>query len=216
MKMSIFQTKKEKKTNTRFRSDENDYLRELAESYKYIESQIEKWKIIENGFNQRFPNSKRTLKELKDHYYNCVDLNLNRSCLSLKEEEIFLKYLHQYGFRFRIIANIMKRTENSIKNYYNRILKKKFNQNEINQIKSLTSQKIENFEETKRNDIAHSDTSDDFLNQIFSRETEAGISHEEINDDENLIIFNHPEDVNCFFQKTDMSDVLNNKLESLQ
>jgi hypothetical protein len=49
--------------------------------------------------------------------------NLKRSEVTPKEGEQIKKLIQQHGNKFRKIASIMGRTENSVKNYYSKELK---------------------------------------------------------------------------------------------
>jgi hypothetical protein len=120
----------------RFTTEQNLFLSQMI-STKYSQNdELKKWKSIRDEFNLKFPDSERTGKDLKNHYNNVLNSTLKRGKF-FQEEKIKVKqFLQEYGCQYRKIAQIMRRLENSVKNYYNRHLKKTLSQNEIEKIHS--------------------------------------------------------------------------------
>jgi predicted nucleotidyltransferase len=145
----------------RITKEQDQYLLSIVEQNAQNDenkSERRKWKFISKLFHEKYPNSNFLGKQIKNHYNNTLNPNLKKSLISKDEEKILLKYLQEFGCKYRIIAKQMGRTENSIKNYFHKKLKRKLTKEEINKFSNPTqfqdfkeldySPQIFNFEET--------------------------------------------------------------------
>lgn len=137
-----------------FSPEQNNFLTYLVIQLSLIKSSKFKWKKIAEHFNLMFPNNHRAAKYLKNHYNNVLNPQLLRNPISGTEREIALRYFHQYGCQYRKIAGFMGRTENSVKNYFNKELLKTLPPEEIEYFRKITqedkNQKTEKVPQTEK------------------------------------------------------------------
>jgi hypothetical protein len=120
-----------------FSNEQNYFLLSLISQKDSSTNDKISWKNIVNIFNSQFPNSRKTTKAIQMHYNNVLNPNLNRTPISGSEEDSLIHYLHEYGNKFRNIAKLMNRTENSVKNHFNAYLTKILPPKEIQKIKII-------------------------------------------------------------------------------
>jgi hypothetical protein len=65
-----------------------------------------------------FPDSTRTVRQLKEKYNNKIKPDMNHDRITQEEENQLLQYVKQYGQKWRKIGSMMNRTENCVRNYY--------------------------------------------------------------------------------------------------
>jgi hypothetical protein len=100
-----------------FSKEEDLYLQLLCQ-IKISKKDLYYWKQIEKMFNEHFPLSKKTKKQLKYHFQNCLQKHLGKKEFSNEEKEMFRILIQTEN-----LANItrkMNRTYQSVKNYYYR------------------------------------------------------------------------------------------------
>jgi hypothetical protein len=104
-----------------FNHEENMFLVQLLVRFKFIDNENEKWKTISLIFNSAFFKTQRTTKIIRNHYNNALNPDLKRDKFTEKENEKFLVLFDIHEKQIRKIANLMKRTESSVQNHFNRI-----------------------------------------------------------------------------------------------
>lgn len=83
------------------------------------------WNIIAASMNERFPIGKKTSKQCRERWHNCLDLGINHKSWSKWEEAMLIKAHMDYRNRWCDIALRFKgRHNNMIKNRFYSILRK--------------------------------------------------------------------------------------------
>ena len=104
-----------KKRNV-WRSQEDQILLRL------VEETGSDWIIIQQNF------SDRTLKSIKERYYNYLNPSLNKTRWNLDEDLILIYQILELGYRWKCMTTKIKgRSEMSIKNRYNSFINKIYN-----------------------------------------------------------------------------------------
>jgi hypothetical protein len=78
------------------------------------------WSEIAELYNEQFPFSKKTKRQLRIHYQNCGRRDLINGDFSKGEENLFNELKQEKKFSISRIAKVMNRTLSSVKNYYYR------------------------------------------------------------------------------------------------
>jgi DNA-binding transcriptional MerR regulator len=120
-----------------FSKEQDQFLVYMASQLKNSLHEKMIWTKISQIFNMQFPNSTKKASSIKNHFDNVINPNLRRFNFSILEEDLFIQYLRQYGCSFQKISKLMKRTENSLKNFFYRNLSKLLSFEEIQQIKTI-------------------------------------------------------------------------------
>jgi hypothetical protein len=95
----------QKKMKRNYTFEENEFIVEYEKNLE-IEDKKSKWKEITILFEEKFPeiHPKRTQKELLDHFEHSLDHNLKRGNITIEEQELILKYVHEKGRKWKSIA----------------------------------------------------------------------------------------------------------------
>jgi hypothetical protein len=133
---------KQRKQNSRFLAHEDCVLKDLVFNSDPNLLEKEKWNQITTIFNSQFLNSKANVKRLKARYNNSLNSILKRDPLSKEEEKFVLEEVKKVGPKFRKIAKMMLRTENSVKNCYYERIKSNLSPQDLETIHNLNADKF--------------------------------------------------------------------------
>jgi hypothetical protein len=121
----------------------NEHDRFLMHLLRTIEDFQEKWlwNQVTRLFNEQFPSSKKTKKQIHVHFQNCLQKDLKNGEFSKDEIILFHIFKQEKHFTFSNIAKEMSRTLQSVKNYYYR---KCVRTNQINVVDNIEKNHIKN------------------------------------------------------------------------
>jgi hypothetical protein len=105
-----------------YSKEETLWLSLHVPQYQHILNQKTMWKTIAIEHNKLFLHQRKS-KDLKRHYNNCIDSNLKKTPITFEEEKELSRLIEEHGVHFRLIGKLMGRTENSVKNYFNKYMK---------------------------------------------------------------------------------------------
>eukprot|EP00298_Acanthocystis_sp_HF-20_P002984 c13357_g1_i3.p1 GENE.c13357_g1_i3~~c13357_g1_i3.p1 ORF type:complete len:360 (+),score=88.79 c13357_g1_i3:105-1082(+) len=87
----------------------------------------------------------RSAKQCRERYHNHVDPALRKGHWTAQEDEIIIQKTREIGFKWATIAkSLVGRADNDIKNRYNRVLKKRFENTEEESSCEITTNHKEN------------------------------------------------------------------------
>jgi hypothetical protein len=128
-------------TKISFTNEQDQFILSLLVDSDPKLPEKQKWKVIGNIFREQFPKSMKKGKEIKAHYDNSLNPNLNRGPFTNEENQLLLQYLYSFGTQFRRIVMLLKRPENMIKNHFFHHIKKNLSDEEIGKIKKISEEK---------------------------------------------------------------------------
>jgi hypothetical protein len=102
-----------------FSTEQKNFLGHLLKGFQNLNEDC-LWRLVAQMFNERFPLSTRTKKEIKSYFQNCVRTDLRKGKLSDEEKGTFAELKEKGNKTLAQIAREMNRTPQSIKNYYYR------------------------------------------------------------------------------------------------
>jgi hypothetical protein len=103
----------------KFKPEEDYFLKYVMKNLEAFNDPF-LWEQLTYFFNERFPYSHKTISQIKHHYQNCLQTNLQDGKFSKDEMIIFSLLREVYQKSLSEIAKDMKRTYQSVKNYYYR------------------------------------------------------------------------------------------------
>jgi hypothetical protein len=150
----------QKSKRAHFSLEEDQFL-----TYIYNSTNIQKklvfWKLIHEMFNRQFPLKKKTRHQIKYHVQNVLEIYSHKGEFEYHEKErfYFLRIIQKLSLSK--IAREMKRSHQSVKNYYYREFQKDIQKDSDNTLNiELESKMLKSIEE----DIS-------FLNILIKDET---------------------------------------------
>jgi predicted transcriptional regulator len=109
--------------NEKFTTEHDSFLRILVDKYSHVKNELQKWKIIQKEFHEKYSESTKSSKQLKDHYHNSVNPNISKIILDEQKEQEIINLLWLKGTKYQEIANELKLSPNCVKNYFNQRFK---------------------------------------------------------------------------------------------
>jgi hypothetical protein len=101
----------------KYTNEQNKFIISSVMENNYLD-----WSEFETIFNEKFSEDKphRTSKQLKNHYFNSLDKSVNKSDLTIEDQQFIIDFVAQNGKKFKLISKILNRNENQIKNEFYR------------------------------------------------------------------------------------------------
>jgi hypothetical protein len=115
-----------------FSKSQDSFIQLLLDTFPQTQDKFV-WKQITKRFNIQFSSSKRTTKQIRNHYQNCLQGNLKKCKFSEEEKNEFRYLLQEEKRKLFEIANDMGRTYQSLKNYYYRTYEARNQQDYVSQ-----------------------------------------------------------------------------------
>lgn len=195
---SMHKSKNMKKTHKNtFSAEEDRYLLSLVESFGEND-----WGIVSKFMNQM--NYDKNIRQCRDRYYHYLDPKVDQLNLWTNEEdELLLAKVEIEGKKWKSFETLFKgKTEVSIRNRYNKLIRKKekpkrkinIMSNDFSFLDSLFKKKKNN-NETSKNDI---DTCSQ--NRLTKNNYDSLIS---INNSENVDLSFYEENIESYFDSND-------------
>jgi hypothetical protein len=113
-----------------FSAEEDAFLCHIMNGLETLNDEC-LWNQLTSIFNSKFPFSSKTCQQLKQHFQNCLRKDLRDGGFSHEEKETFFTLREEDHKSLSEIATEMKRTTQSVKNYFYRHYKSQKKRNRL-------------------------------------------------------------------------------------